>query len=74
MGDPEVFAKFKLNDVLCPPLIHRPSHFIAEGGQVGRAWLALGQPTVTAPSQLLLLPVPRNVLKTGGEGEDSSSQ
>lgn len=72
VGDPDVCAKFKLNYMCCPPLIR--SHFIAEGHQVGQAWLALGQPTVTAPSQLLLLPVPRNVLQTGGEGEESSSQ
>ena len=56
----EGFAKAKVSDTHCLPLIHRASHLIREGSQVGQARFTLEKSNVAVPSHLLVLYVPGN--------------
>ena len=53
----EGFAKAKVSDTHCLPLIHRASHLIREGSQVGQARFTLEKSNVAVPSHLLVLQV-----------------
>lgn len=66
MGDSiESLAKVKVNYSHFSSLVHKLSHFIIEGNQIGQARLTFGKSMLTAPNQLLLLHVLRNALLRG---------
>lgn len=56
----EGFAKVKVSSIHCLPHIHRASHLIKQGRQVGQAQFILDKSNVAVPSHLLVLYVPGN--------------
>lgn len=45
----ESIIKVQVSNIHCSPLIHKPTHFITEGSQVGQAWLILAQSIPVIP-------------------------
>lgn len=56
----EGFAKAKVNNIRCLPLIYRASHPIREGSQAGRAQFTLDKSNLAVSSHFLVLYVPGN--------------
>ena len=59
MGDcVKSFAKVKVNDICCSPLLHRLSYLIIKSSRVRQAEFALCKPLLPVPSHLLVFQTP----------------